>query len=479
MRLVRLLLWTLGAVLMWTAATSALFYQNVRQANASQMRSPLPPAAVPQAGERLVVFSPHCDDETLGVGGLIHLAKRNGARVRVVMMTNGDGFPLAAARQYLHPRPGPKENLRLARDRQRESIAALAELGVPKADITFLGYPDRGLSSLWERHWLPENPYTSPHTAVSRSPYDNSYTRGAPYAGSSLLADVEAILREEQPTTVIMPHAADDHPDHWATHCFVSLALGDLRLRPGSEAAWSAAVKIRTYLVHRGEWPVPKGLHPDARLAPPAALANVDAGWESLELPAPARAAKHRALRQYRTQMSVMGRFLTSFARRNELLGRGQPTLKLSASGTRDAAGDGFPNVIDDPTGDTLIREVEGAADVTSLSASVVDDRLVIRLRTRRPLSKWVSYRVMARPLGSVDASAAGLPVDVRCRAYQCDDGEVDFRYEGNDLRVSVPLSRLQGAPAVMLGAETRLGKVSVDRVAWRIIRLVETSPGE
>lgn len=40
--------------------------------------------------ERLLVYSPHPDDETLGCGGLMHKAKRAGAQIYVQFMTVGD-----------------------------------------------------------------------------------------------------------------------------------------------------------------------------------------------------------------------------------------------------------------------------------------------------------------------------------------------------------------------------------------------------
>jgi LmbE family N-acetylglucosaminyl deacetylase len=42
---------------------------------------------------RLMIFSPHPDDESLGAGGLIQRVLKAGGRVKVVFMTNGDGFP--------------------------------------------------------------------------------------------------------------------------------------------------------------------------------------------------------------------------------------------------------------------------------------------------------------------------------------------------------------------------------------------------
>src|SRR5512136_1478514 len=45
--------------------------------------------------QRLLVLAPHCDDETLGSGGLIQSALAAGIQVRVVIATNGDGYVFA------------------------------------------------------------------------------------------------------------------------------------------------------------------------------------------------------------------------------------------------------------------------------------------------------------------------------------------------------------------------------------------------
>ena len=43
-----------------------------------------------KAADRLLVFAPHPDDETLATGELIQLARESGASVRVVFGTDGD-----------------------------------------------------------------------------------------------------------------------------------------------------------------------------------------------------------------------------------------------------------------------------------------------------------------------------------------------------------------------------------------------------
>jgi LmbE family N-acetylglucosaminyl deacetylase len=91
-----------------------------------------------QALERhAVVFSPHFDDETLGVGGTILLKGQQGARVHLVFMTDG-------SRSHAHAMPGEE----LAALRRNEALNAAALLGVPADRVIFLNYPETEL----ERH---------------------------------------------------------------------------------------------------------------------------------------------------------------------------------------------------------------------------------------------------------------------------------------------------------------------------------------
>ncbi|MEO7234782.1 MAG: PIG-L family deacetylase [Lapillicoccus sp.] len=78
----------------------------------------------------VVVVAPHPDDEVLGVGGLIRRLVRDGVRVRVVAVTDGEGAPA--------PRGWSPE--RLATERVIEAVAACGALGVDPPHR--LGLPD-------------------------------------------------------------------------------------------------------------------------------------------------------------------------------------------------------------------------------------------------------------------------------------------------------------------------------------------------
>jgi hypothetical protein len=85
----------------WTALFT-LMGLLVPYAHADQQ---LPLLAMPfSPATRLLVVAPHPDDETLGAGGLIQRVRHAGGAVKVVFMTNGDGYPVGVtlARHVQH-----------------------------------------------------------------------------------------------------------------------------------------------------------------------------------------------------------------------------------------------------------------------------------------------------------------------------------------------------------------------------------------
>jgi LmbE family N-acetylglucosaminyl deacetylase len=82
---------------------------------------------------RLIVVSPHPDDEVLGCGGLMQAALAQGCAVQVVSVTDGEAcYPD-------HPR-WPVARLRDAR--RRELATAMQALGMDASHVTALGLPD-------------------------------------------------------------------------------------------------------------------------------------------------------------------------------------------------------------------------------------------------------------------------------------------------------------------------------------------------
>jgi len=263
---------------------------------------------------RILIIAPHPDDETLGPGGLLQIALANGSQVRVVVVTNGDGQRLGPTILAERIDIKPNDYVKIGERRQAESVAALSQLGLPRKDAIYLGYPDRGISSMWLEDWNIECPYRSRYTKVTRNPYPSTFHPQAVYCGKNLLADLGAILGEFQPDLIVLPHPADQNLDHRAASNFVRLALAQTYLHDPSyqPQAWG-------YVVHYGSFPQPRGRDFGGTLLPPKQLLTAEGNWGQLSLTARQVQAKYRAIEAYPSQTLLLGGFLPSFARENEL----------------------------------------------------------------------------------------------------------------------------------------------------------------
>jgi LmbE family N-acetylglucosaminyl deacetylase len=281
-----------------------VYYWKVRL---SYLVRQLPAAPSLAAGQRLLVIAPHPDDETLGCAGSIFQALAAGATVDVVWLTSGDAFEREEEVLARTTHPTAEEMLGLGRRRMVEARAAAVRLGLAPEQMHFLGYPDGGLLHLYVDHF--HQPYTSPHTGVSSVPYTGVATPGAPYTGLQLEQDLQGLLDRLHPDVVLVPAPQDHHKDHRAAAYFMQRCIGQ-RPRPP---------RLEYYIVHGGvEWPLPKGLHTTLPLAPAPRARRLR--WALVPLTKQQELAKLRALREYRTQLTLMGEYLLAFVRRNELL---------------------------------------------------------------------------------------------------------------------------------------------------------------
>jgi LmbE family N-acetylglucosaminyl deacetylase len=269
---------------------------------------------------RVLVFAPHPDDETIALGGFLSRLARMHTPLRVVFVTSGDGFPEAVQEDMDVARPTHDDYRRFGRRRQREATAALARLGVAARHTRFLGFPDGGIAELWQRHWLPAHPYVSPYTKDDDPPYPDSVSPDLRYAGRNLTTVMMKLLREFQPTVVVMPHPYDTHADHQHTSFFVTEAMSELKASGGLPRE----VRTLTYLVHYPAWPAAARPGFD-RLVPLREIQ--DTTWVETPLVPVEIAAKRAALAEYRTQLSVMGGYLRQFVARNEVFGTVDPGL--------------------------------------------------------------------------------------------------------------------------------------------------------
>lgn len=195
----------------------------------------------PKTNERILILAPHPDDETLAAGGVIASAAEK-AHLRVIIATNGDGSYLSALTYGQHSLQ-EKNFQRLAIMRQQESFSALVFLGLSAKEIRFWGFPDRGLNPIWENYWDELYPYHSPTTGFNKA----EQTFGSPplfYTGVNLISLLQREFRAFAPTTIIMPHPQDAHPDHRALARFTQLSVALSLAQEKIEAPKLLAYKI-------------------------------------------------------------------------------------------------------------------------------------------------------------------------------------------------------------------------------------------
>ncbi len=421
--------------------------------------------------DRILVFSPHPDDETLGCGGMIARAKATGAEVRVVMMTNGDAYTMSLLRNEKKVRPKPADYIEYGKLRQKETIAATKKLGLSEDDIVFLGYPDRGLARLWDANWTRDNLYKSPKTKRTSSPYADSATESAPYCGESLLKDVTRAISDFNPTRIVIPHPCDNHPDHRATTCFVNTAISELKEK---KSLVCTDPELYTYIVHRGDWPVPKGNFSNKRLAPPYGLCNANTTWSSLELTTEELERKKLAISAYKTQKAVMPGFLASFVRKNEIFGETKDrSIALVAGDTIDIDGKdgdwrGVVPVITDPTGDQMATGLNRGADIREVYAGADSERLYMLIACQNKLSRTTKYEVNIKTIDHNDR------VDIQ-KVYIYPAGrsvpdKIKWSFEANRLEMSLPYDDISGSKDIFIQVNTRLLNCQVDNTGWHNI---------
>jgi LmbE family N-acetylglucosaminyl deacetylase/glycosyltransferase involved in cell wall biosynthesis len=263
---------------------------------------------------RILIIAPHPDDESLAAGGLIQKALAEDSQVKVVIVTNGDAQEFAPVILSRKIDPGPQDFVAMGNRREAESVAALEKLGLRSDDIEFLGYPDRGIGPMWLADWNTQCPYTSSYTRVKKDPYPDTYHRGGAYCGRDLLKDLQTTIEGYRPDLIILPHPADQNPDHEAVSNFARLAIA--MTTAGNE---SDTTEVWGYLVHYGMFPQPRGEHLSQVLVPPGRLMGSNTDWGRVDLTPSQVSLKYSAIEDYSSQDLLLGQFLPSFARRNEL----------------------------------------------------------------------------------------------------------------------------------------------------------------
>jgi LmbE family N-acetylglucosaminyl deacetylase len=457
----------------FTGAAFSFVTRN-REHNLTTTLAALPNIAEPTAADRLLIIAPHCDDEVLACGGLIQRTLAAGGKVEVIVVTNGDGYPSAVARQKRVVHAEPADFIQFAEQRQQESLSALNSLGIGQASVHFLGYPDGGLMSIWTDHWLQDSAYRSQFTGTDHSPYPITFAPGHKYCGADLSTDIAATIRGYKPTRIISAHPVEDHTDHAAVGTFTELAVLMVQQDPKC-ADWSGKMELKHYLVHRGDWPTPQGLHKELPLMPPAPLTTVDTAWSKLLLTPQEEDNKRRAIQLHHTQTALMPAFMDAFVRKTEIFGdipRTPLQFVQIGTGTNSTAAatqmwQHVPPTILDASRDTVLRDLQGGGDILSVTAMATQNGLIARIKTRRPAHGGITIKLHMRIFNSGWQSTDKESTAI-CNPIAGSDGTV--------VEASLPWktgnSASAGPYAIALWANSRLTGVEIDRTEVRVILL-------
>ena len=215
----------------------------------------LPASGLPafSAQTRLLVVTPHPDDETIATGLLVQQVLAAGGEVRILLLTAGDNNPWP--QRWLERRVwiGAADRQRWGRRRHAEMLQALQCLDVPAPALQTLGWPDMGVT---------DKLLNAPAMAVST---------------------LAAAVHQFRPSLIALPALGDHHPDHGSAHVLVQLALAEQTDKP----------RLWAYLVHG-----------HAR----------DAGFIEIRGSAAQSANKRKALAAHRSQMALSGKRMRRLA---------------------------------------------------------------------------------------------------------------------------------------------------------------------
>lgn len=424
----------------------------------------------PAKNSRVIVFAPHNDDEALGCAEFIKKTIKNGGQVKVVFTTNGDGFINAVQFDYFKLNPKPSDFINFGYTRQQESITALERLGVSRDNIIFLGYPDGGISALWNSYWDNSKPYDSAYTRTNKTPYNNSFTKGVFYTGENIVIDLTKIIKDYKPTCIVMPHPNDRHPDHYATNAFVKYTLAKLDYKPDKELL---------YLVHRGDWPTPMAQSINLYLVPPYKLINTGTTWEALKLTTADVQEKTSIIKVYRTQTRILGLLMSAFERKNELFGE-YNDLKIVSSKKDDSdiKPDSSNLVILDPLKDELTLEIRRNADISQINVELSNkNSLNLFLKVDSNIDEDTTYKFNLIFFNKGNVKRLNLQqINGKVSAnYISKDSIVETKgikttVDGEEIHLVIPITVTGTYESIFINGTTFIGNRNVDKTAWRMV---------
>jgi len=426
--------------------------------------------------ERVLIFAPHPDDESIACAGVIQKALKAGALVRIVYLTNGDHNELAfiVYEKRITFRQG--EFVYMGKVRQQESIKAMKYLGLDQNNLIFLGYPDYGTFEIFCKYWQTDKPFRDRLTRISSVPYSENPSYGAKYVGENILADLTKQILDYQPDKIFVSHPADVNVDHKTLYLFLQVALSDLESR-------IKRPEIYPYLVHCLGWPKPRHYHPERQLLPPDKFTSKDLNWLTSDLSPSELDKKYRSILFYKSQTQSSAFYLFSFARKNELFSD-YPTLELKSQTISEDKSILFSDasaMLKEQEYAIDLKQIELLEDKGSVSYALNEDYFIVRLDKPKKLSK--NFGAILHIFGyNKDIPFAHMPkirIITRGKSYKVFssknkviDSGVNLDFGRNYLVIKVPLKLLGQPDYLLLGLKDYHGNLPIDVVAFRKIKI-------
>jgi LmbE family N-acetylglucosaminyl deacetylase len=330
----------------------------------------------------------------------------------------------------------------------------MEKIGLKEDDIKFLGYPDSGTLSILLEYWGNIEPYINPITKASRVPYPECYSAGAEYVGENILKDLENIIKEFQPTKIFVSIPFDLNNDQRALYLFLRVSLWDLQGKFKNP-------EVFTYLVHAGDWPVPRGYYPEKSLNPPKQIFCNGIEWSSIYLNDDEIKKKYESIQCNKSQMRFGPQYLFAFDRRNEL----------------------FANIYDLNLEDKSQSQIVWLdATAGELSYALNNGILFIKITPKQKIDKkncsisiyllGYSYKTGFSKMPKIHLKTDGSKLEVFDKNQRLNFHEAGLEYAGNSLIISVPLIFLENPKYILSGIETKAAYLLDGVFGWRVINI-------
>ena len=166
---------------------------------------------------KVMIFAPHEDDETITCSGVIKAEITNGSAIKLVMVTTGDSWD-------------PK--IRIQR-----TIKSMSLLGLSKGNIIYLGYGNRIIGPAYLSKSNPKKifvgnqgsqTYGFPEIGIIDYHY-SKYGVHADYNRKNIFNDILDVIKSNLPEDIYMPSPMESHPDHSSTGLFVISAILEIK----------------------------------------------------------------------------------------------------------------------------------------------------------------------------------------------------------------------------------------------------------